>query len=64
VEGRQERFSSEAEYEIRVAGAELGGFLLIVTHAADPEQMTPDRFMQALGSPVTLIGWAQTDPTR
>jgi hypothetical protein len=64
VEGRQERFSSEAEYEIRVAAAQLDGFLLIVTHAADPEQMNPDRFMQALASPMTLVGWAQADPAR
>ena len=64
VEGRSERYASEAEYEIRVAAAQLGGFLLIVTHAADPNQLTPDNFMQALASPVTLVGWAQSGSSR
>ena len=62
--GRSERYTSEAEYEIRAAAAQLGGFPLIVTHAADPAQMNPDTFMKALASQVALVGWAQTGLTR
>lgn len=64
VEGRNEQYACDAEYQIRVATAQLGGFLLIITHAADPDQLTPDTLMQALTSPLTLVGWAQSEPTR
>ena len=62
VTGRSDRYGSLAEPEIRAATAQLGGFLLIVTHAADPGQMNPDRLMKVLAAPVTLAGWAQLDP--
>ena len=39
-----------------------GGFLLIVTHAVHPAQLTPEGLDLALASPVTLTGWAQLDP--
>ena len=58
VEGRTEIYGSEAEPQIRAAATELEGFLLIVTHAADPAQISPGRVMYALASPLTLVGWA------
>lgn len=59
VTGRTERYTCTAEPEIRVAAAKLNGFVLIVTHAADPYQLTPDMLMDVFASPVTLVGWAQ-----
>jgi hypothetical protein len=32
--------------------------VLIITHAADPYQLTPDTLMDVFASPVTLVGWA------
>ena len=59
ITGRAESYTCEAEPEIRAAAAKLNGFVLIVTHAADPYQLTPDTLMDAFASPVTLVGWAQ-----
>jgi hypothetical protein len=61
VNGRTERYTCTAEPEIRVAVAKLNGFvlMLIVTHAADPYQLTPDMLLDVFASPVTLVGWAQ-----
>jgi hypothetical protein len=59
ITGRDERYICEAEPEIRAAAAQLGEFLLIVTHAADPYQLTADTLMGTLASPVTLAGWAR-----
>jgi hypothetical protein len=59
ITGRDERYICEAEPEIRAAAAQLGGFLLIVTHPADPYQLTADTLMGTLASPVTLAGWAR-----
>ncbi len=64
VEGRTEVYGCEAEPQIRAAAAELGGFLLIVTHAADPAQISPDEIMRALASPLTLVGWAELQPAQ
>jgi len=33
--------------------------LIILTHAADPDQLTPETLMHALASPMTLAGWAK-----
>ncbi len=42
-----------------MAVALLHGFVLIVTQAADPHQLTPDTLMDTFASPLTLVGWAQ-----
>jgi hypothetical protein len=62
INGRTESYGSEAEPEIRAAAAQLGGFLLIVTSAADPAQIDPPSLMNALASPMTLVGWAKLEP--
>ena len=54
--GATERYTCAAEPEIRAAAAKLNGFVLIVTHAADPYQLTPDNLMDAFASPLTLAG--------
>jgi hypothetical protein len=59
VTGRTERYTCAAEPAIRTATARLGGFVLIVTHAADPHQLTTDTLMDIFASPVTLVGWIQ-----
>lgn len=59
ITGLTERYTCAAEPEIRAAAAKLGGFVLIVTHAADPHQLTPGNLMDAFASPLTLVGWAQ-----
>jgi hypothetical protein len=53
------RYTCAAEPGIRAAAAKLNGFVLIVTHAADPYQLIPDKLMDVFASPVTLVGWAQ-----
>lgn len=58
ITGRTERYTCAAEPAIRAAAAKLNGFVLIVTHAADPYQLTPDTLMDVFASPVTLVGWA------
>ncbi len=64
IEGHEGRYGSQAEPAISAAAAQLGGFLLIVTHAADPAQLTPATLMQALASPMTLTGWAPLNHAR
>jgi hypothetical protein len=59
VTGRTERYTCVAEPEIRAAAAKLGGFVLIVTQAADPHRLTPDTLIDAFASSLTLVGWAQ-----
>jgi hypothetical protein len=59
IAGRTERYTCAAEPTIRAAAAKLNGFVLIVSHAADPCQLTPDTLMDVFASPVTLAGWAQ-----
>jgi hypothetical protein len=59
ITGRAERYTCAAEPKIRAAAAKLGGFVLIVTYAADPYQLTPDKLLDVFASPVTLAGWAQ-----
>jgi hypothetical protein len=59
ITGRAERYTCAAEPAIRAAAAKLSGFVLIVTHATDPYQLTPDRLMDVFASPATLVGWAQ-----
>jgi hypothetical protein len=59
ITGRMERYTCAAEPGIRAAAAKLHGFVLIVAHAADPHQLTPGNLMDALASPLTLVGWAQ-----
>lgn len=59
ITGRTERYTCVAEPEIRAAATKLHGFVLIVTQAVDPHQLTPDTLMNAFASPLTLIGWAQ-----
>jgi hypothetical protein len=59
ITGRTERYTCAAEPEIRATAAKLNGFVLIVTQAADPHQLTPDNLMDAFASPLTLAGWAQ-----
>jgi hypothetical protein len=54
-----ETYETWAEPEIRQAAHRRGGFLFIVTHAADPAQLNPDSLKRALASPLTLTGWAQ-----
>jgi hypothetical protein len=58
IAGRTETYQTWAEAEIRAHARRDGGFLLIVTHAAHPAQLTPDGLDQALASPLTLAGWA------
>ena len=43
ITGRTERYTCAAEPTIRAAAAKLNGFVLIVTHAADPYQLTRTR---------------------
>ena len=57
ITGRAERYTCAAAPAIRAAAAKLGGFVLLVTHAADPCQLTPDTLMDVFASPVTLVGW-------
>lgn len=59
ITGRMERYTCAAEPEIRAAAAKLNGFVVIVTQAADPHQLTPDGLMDAFASSLTLVGWAQ-----
>ena len=59
IDGWPEPFASRAEPGICTAAQELGGFLLIVTHAADPFHLDGDQLMKAFASPATLTGWAQ-----
>ena len=60
ITGWAERFICAAEPAIRAAAAKLNGFVLIVTHAADPCcQLTPDTLMDVFASPLTLVGRAQ-----
>jgi hypothetical protein len=59
ITGRTERYACQAEPDIRVATTQLGGFLVIITHATDPEQLTPDMLMPTFASLVTLVGWTQ-----
>jgi hypothetical protein len=58
ITGRMERYTCAAEPEIRAAAAKLHGFVLIVTHAADPYQLTPGNLVDAFASPLTMAGWA------
>jgi hypothetical protein len=51
ITGRAESYTCAAEPEIRAAAAQRGGFVLIVTQAADPHQLTPDTLMDAFASP-------------
>jgi hypothetical protein len=53
VTGRTERYTCAAELAIPAAAAKLNGFVLIVTHAADPYQLTPDTLMDLFASPGT-----------
>jgi hypothetical protein len=59
IAGRAETYQTWAEAEIRAHARRDGGFLLIVTHAAHPAQLTPDGLDPALASPLTLAGWAR-----
>lgn len=59
IAGRAETYQTWAEAEIRAHARRDGGFLLIVTHAAHPAQLTPDGLGQALASPLTLAGWVR-----
>ena len=59
ITGRMERYTCAAEPGIRAAAAKLGGFVLIVSQAADPHQLTPGNLMDSFASPLTLVGWAQ-----
>jgi hypothetical protein len=59
IAGRTERYSCAAEPDICAAAAKLNGFVVIVTQAAEPHQLTPDHLMDAFASPLTLVGWAQ-----
>lgn len=59
VTGCMERYTCAAEPGIRAAAAKLHGFVLIVTQAVDPHQLTPNNLMDAFASPLTLVGWAQ-----
>jgi hypothetical protein len=61
IAGRAETYETWAEPEIGAQACQHGGFLLIVTHAVHPAQLTPEGLDQALASPVTLVGWAQLD---
>jgi hypothetical protein len=42
ITGQTERYTCAAEPAIRAAAAQLNGFVLIVTQAADPHQLIPD----------------------
>jgi hypothetical protein len=57
ITGRIERYTCDAQPEILAAAAQHGGFVLIATHAADPDQLTPAGLMHAFASPMTLVGW-------
>lgn len=59
IAGWLETYASRAESGICAAAQNLGGFLLIVTHAVDPFRLDADRLMQAFASPATLVGWTQ-----
>jgi len=47
---RAERFICAAEPAIRAAAAKLNGFMLIVTHAVDPSQLTPGTLRDVFAS--------------
>jgi hypothetical protein len=61
ITGRAETYETWAEPEIGAHARRDGGFLLIVTHAVHPAQLTPEGLDRALASPVTLAGWAPLD---
>jgi hypothetical protein len=59
IVGRTETCQTWAKAEIRAYARRDGGFLVIVTHAAHPAQLTPDGLDQALASPLTLADWVR-----
>jgi hypothetical protein len=42
ISGRTQRYTCAAEPQIRAAAAKLNGFVLIVTQAANPQQLTSE----------------------
>ena len=59
IADRAETYQTWAGAEIRAHARRDGGFLLIVTHAAHPAQLTPDGLDQAPGFAADLGGWAR-----
>jgi hypothetical protein len=59
VNGQTETYEKWAETQIGAQARRHGGFLLIVTHAVHPAQLTPEGLDRALASPLTSAGWAQ-----
>ena len=58
VDGQAETYETWAKPQIGGQARQHGGFLLIVTHAVHPAQLTPEGLDRALASPLTLAGWA------
>ena len=56
-----ETYETWVEPETGAQARRHGGFLLVVTHAAHPAQLTPEDLDRVLASPVTVVGWAQLD---
>jgi hypothetical protein len=61
IGARAETYETWAEPEIGAQARRHGGFLLVITHAAHPAQLTPEDLDRVLASPVTVVGWAQLD---
>jgi hypothetical protein len=59
IDGQAETYETWAEPQIGAQACRHGGFLLIVTHAVHPAQLTPEGLDWALASPLTLAGWAK-----
>jgi hypothetical protein len=59
IPGRDEMYETEASPQMLALAREHGGFLLIVTQAADPARLDADALTCALASPMTVTGWAR-----
>src|ERR1039458_1637065 len=59
IPGRDEMHETEASPQMLALAREHGGFLLIVTQAADPARLDADALTCALASPMTVTGWAR-----
>jgi hypothetical protein len=59
IDGQTESYETWAEPQIGAHARRHGGFLLIVTHAVHPAQLTPEGLDRPQASPLTLAGRAQ-----
>ena len=59
IHGISEIYEAPVQPVIRANLLQQGGFLLIITHAANPQVMNPAALDRALSSTATAVGWVR-----